>query len=106
MSSMQRSSALNLSTPVNEEQDHMLGPADATITLVDTAILSAPSVVVLTPRCAGFAANCEIDYGLSSATSRVPSIRTRVMPRKQPRRLQRRAGSGRCMTSCSSTRMR
>ncbi len=99
-------SAPKLSSPVDPEQDHVVGPANAPITLVEYGDLSARSAAAHIQRCAGYEVNWAINCALSSGTFRVPSMPTPVTPPRLPKQLQRRATSGKCMTSCSSTRMR
>src|SRR3954471_7637045 len=102
MSSIERGGALKLSPPVNAEQDHVLGPADAPITLVEYGDFECPFCGRSYPAVRRIGRELGDRLRFVFRHFRVLSIRTPVMPRNPPKRLPRRATSGRCMTSCSN----
>ena len=94
-----------LTVPVSE-RDHVLGPGDAPVTLIEYGDYECPYCGAAQPILKQIKEIIGDD--LRFAYRHFPlsrSTRTRTRPPRRLRRPARRAGSGRCTTSSSRTRI-
>jgi hypothetical protein len=95
---------VDLANDVDPTRDHIRGPLDAPVTVVETATSSARTAGALNPRSASCCAT-SLTCATSGGTCRSPTCtRTPSSRPRQQRRPRRRTRSGPCTTSCSLIR--
>lgn len=94
-----------LDPPIDADRDHVRGPADAPLTLVEYGDFECPFCGRATGTVEELRKQFATGCATSSGTCRwSTSTRTRGWPRRRPRRRPPRAGSGSCTTGCSPAR--